>query len=390
MKSYLGEDEYKVYKLIWQRFVASQMPPAVFDLTVVEIEAAAPVGTRLQLRTTGSVPKFDGFLKIYEESKDKADAEDEALKHKLPPLAEGQALKLLAVKSEQHFTEPPPRYTEAALVKELEEKGIGRPSTYAAILSTIQDRGYVTKQGGKFQPTELGTVVNELLTTNFKDIFELQYTASMEEKLDEIEEGREKWTDTLADFYKRFSRNLAYAEKHMADYKRMEKPTEHVCEKCGQPMVIRWGKHGSFLACSGYPECTNTREVALDLPDLDSADAGQEKEEFCDNCGRPMVLKRGRFGPFWACTGYPECKTTRRLDGQQKQPDRALEEACPQCGKNLVVKFGRYGEFTACSGYPACKYIKQNLVPGFKCPKCKIGDVAEKRSRRGKTFFSCT
>ncbi|HWG36804.1 MAG TPA: type I DNA topoisomerase [Terriglobales bacterium] len=391
VKKYLGDDEFKVYKLIWQRFVASQMPSALFDQTAVEIEARAAGGDRYQLRTTGSVLKFDGFLKIYEESKDKSDDEDEALKHKLPPLAEKQALKLLSLKDEQHFTEPPPRYTEASLVKELEEKGIGRPSTYATILSTIQDRGYVTKTGGKFHPTELGTVVNELLTTNFKDIFELQYTARMEEKLDEIEEGRESWTDTLAEFYKRFSANLDYAEKHMQDYKRMETPTEHVCEKCGKPMVIRWGKHGSFLACSGYPECTNTREVALELSDLDSADVGQEKEEYCENCGRPMVLKRGRFGQFWACTGYPDCKTTRRLDAaQQKQPDRTLDEPCPQCGKNLVIKNGRFGEFTACSGYPACKYVKQNLVEGFKCPKCHQGDVAEKRSKRGKTFYSCT
>ena len=397
VRSYLGEDEYKVYKLIWQRFVASQMPPARFDQTSVEIAATAPAAPDpqaagvYQLRSSGSVLRFDGFLKVYEESKDKEDDEDEALKHKLPPLSDNQALKLLSVKDEQHFTEPPPRYTEAALVKELEEKGIGRPSTYAAILSTIQDRGYVTKVGGKFHPTELGTVVSEQLTKNFKDIFELQYTARMEEQLDEIEEGREKWTDAIGEFYKRFSANLEYAEKHMQDYKRMETPTEHVCEKCGKPMVIRWGKHGSFLACSGYPECTNTREVALELPDLDSADAGDaEKEEFCDNCGRPMVLKRGRFGQFYACTGYPDCKTTRRLDAQQKAPDRKLDDLCPQCGKQLVVKQGRFGEFTACSGYPECRYIKQNLVPDFKCPQCHEGDIAEKRSKRGKTFYGCT
>ncbi|MGH9475623.1 MAG: type I DNA topoisomerase [Terriglobales bacterium] len=389
IKKFLGEDEYKVYKLIWQRFVASQMPAAIFDQTGVDIRAKAGAA-EYQLRSTGSVLKFDGFLKVYEESKDNEDEEDVALKHKLPPLAPSQELKLLSVKSEQHFTEPPPRYTEASLVKELEEKGIGRPSTYVAILSTIQDRGYVTKVGGKFHPTELGQVVTELLTSNFKDIFELEYTARMEETLDEIEEGREKWTDALAEFYRRFSANLQYAEKNMQDYKRMEKPTEYVCEKCGKPMVIRWGKHGSFLACSGYPECTNTRELALEAPDLDSADASQEREEFCENCGRPMVLKRGRFGQFWACTGYPDCKTTRRLDAQPKQPDRKLDELCPQCGKPLVIKTGRFGEFTACSGYPECKYIKQNLVEGFKCPKCKVGDVAEKRSKRGKTFYSCT
>ncbi len=392
IKKYLGEDEYKVYKLIWQRFIASQMPAAVFDQTSVDVRATdsrEPAPVVYQLRATGSVLKFDGFLKVYDESKDKSDEEDEALKHKLPPLAAGQALKLLTLKPEQHFTEPPPRYTEASLVKELEEKGIGRPSTYAAILTTIQDRGYVTKTGGKFVPSELGMVVTDLLVENFRDIFDPLYTAKLEEELDEIEEGREKWTDAMQDFYKKFKRNMAYAEKHMANIKRMEKPTELVCEKCGKPMVVRWGKHGSFLACSGYPECTNTRELTVDLPDLESAEISpEENEEYCENCGRPMALKRGRFGQFMACTGYPECKTTRRLDQQQKQPDVALDEKCPQCGKSLVRKHGRYGEFVACSGYPDCKYIKQNLV-GVKCPQCGEGDLAEKRSRRGKIFYGC-
>lgn len=389
LRRYLGEDEFKVYKLIWQRFMASQMPPALFDQTSAEVRAKAKNGHEYQLRASGSVLKFDGFLKVYEESKDQADADDEALKHKLPPLANGQALKLLALKPEQHFTEPPPRYTEAALVKELEEKGIGRPSTYAAILSTIQERGYVTKTGGKFVPSELGMVVNDLLIENFQDIFDLQYTAKLEEELDEIGEGREKWTDAMREFYKKFSRNLSYAEKHMANIKRMERPTELSCDKCGKPMVVRWGKHGSFLACTGYPECTNTRELAVDLPDLDNAEISTEgNEEYCENCGRPMALKRGRFGQFMACTGYPECKTTRRLDGAQKKPDVPLEETCPQCGKNLVLKTGRYGEFTACSGYPACKFIKQNFV-GVKCPECRVGELAEKRSRRGKVFYGC-
>ncbi len=390
IKKYLNDDEYKVYKLIWQRFVASQMTPAVFDQTSVEIEASAQSGDRYQLRTTGSVLKFDGFLKLYEESKDRNDEEDEALKHKLPALKNGLDLKMIHLKKEQHFTEPPPRYTEASLVKELEERGIGRPSTYAAILSTIQDRGYVTKTGGKFLPTELGEVVTDLLVENFRDIFDVQYTAKLEEQLDQIEDGKEKWTDAMREFYRTFSENLEYAQKHMVDYKRLERPTEHVCEKCGKPMVIRWGKHGSFLACSGYPECTNTRELKLEAPDLEGADVSETNEEYCPNCGRPMALKRGRFGQFWACTGYPECKTTRRLDAPQKQPDRPLEEKCPECGKNLVVKQGRFGEFTACSGYPDCKYIKQNLVEGVKCPSCGKGDIAEKRSKRGKTFYGCT
>ena len=390
LKKYLNDDEYKVYKLIWQRFVASQMTPARFDQTTVEVEATAKNRDRYQLRTTGSVLKFEGFLKIYEESKDKADEDDEALKHKLPVLKNGQDLKMIQLKKEQHFTEPPPRYTEASLVKELEEKGIGRPSTYAAILSTIQERGYVTKLGGKFAPTELGDVVTDLLVSNFRDIFDVEYTARLEEQLDQIEDGKEKWTDAMRQFYNTFSENLAYAQKHMVDYKRLERPTEHVCEKCGKPMVIRWGKHGSFLACSGYPECSNTRELKLEAPDMEGADVSETNEEYCPNCGRPMALKRGRFGQFWACTGYPDCKTTRRLDAPAKQPDRPLEEKCPQCSKNLVAKQGRFGEFIACSGYPECKYIKQNLVEGMKCPSCGKGDIAEKRSKRGKVFYGCT
>ncbi|MGI9104120.1 MAG: type I DNA topoisomerase, partial [Terriglobales bacterium] len=245
VKQYLKEDEFKVYKLIWQRFVASQMNPAVFDQTSVDIEAKAN-GTSYLFRVTGSVLKFDGFLKIYEESKEGKDEEDEALKHKLPPLEQGQTLTLRELKPEQHFTEPPPRYNEASLVKELEERGIGRPSTYAAILSTIQERQYVTKTGGKFVPTEIGLVVTDLLVENFKDIFDPQYTARLEEDLDEIEEGKEKWTDTLGDFYKKFQKDLRYAEKHMENIKRMEKPTDEKSERCGAPLLINWGKHGSY------------------------------------------------------------------------------------------------------------------------------------------------
>ncbi|MGA8313690.1 MAG: type I DNA topoisomerase, partial [Terriglobales bacterium] len=219
IKQYLKEDEYKVYKLIWQRFVASQITPAVFDQTTVDIDAKSGAET-FWFRVTGSVPKFDGFLKVYEESKEGKDEEDEELKHKLPPLEAGQKLTLRELKPEQHFTEPPPRYNEASLVKELEERGIGRPSTYSAILSTIQERQYVQKLGGKFSPTEIGLVVTDLLVENFRDIFDVQYTARLEEELDEIEEGKETWTDALAEFYKRFYKDLRYAEKHMENIKR--------------------------------------------------------------------------------------------------------------------------------------------------------------------------
>ena len=396
MKQYLQEDEYKVYKLIWQRFVASQMNPAVFDQTTVDIDAKTKTGDVVyRFRVTGSVLKFEGFLKVYEESRDSKDEEDEALKHKLPLLVEGQKLTLKGLEPEQHFTEPPPRFNEASLVKELEERGIGRPSTYSAIISTIQERQYVQKVGGKFIPTEIGLVVTDLLVANFKDIFDPQYTARLEEELDEIEEGKETWTDALKDFYKKFEKELHYAEKHMENVKRMEKPTDEKCERCGSPLVIKWGKHGSFYACSAYDKtdpnsCTFTKENPIDLPDLDSADVQETtQEEYCENCGRPMVLKRGRFGQFMACTGYPDCKTTRRLDQGKKVPDIPLDEKCPQCGRNLLLRHGRFGEFISCSGYPECKWVKQNYI-GVKCPECKTGDLAEKKARRGNFFYGCS
>jgi len=395
IKQYLKEDEFKVYSLIWQRFVASQMTPAVFDQTTVDIDAKSGSET-FWFRVTGSVEKFDGFLKVYKESREGKDEEEEELKHKLPPLEAGQKLTLKSLNPEQHFTEPPPRYNEASLVKELEERCIGRPSTYSAILSTIQERQYVQKIGGKFSPTEIGLVVTDLLVENFPDIFDIQYTARLEEELDEIEEGKEGWTQALAGFYKKFEKDLRYAHKHMENIKRMEKPTDEKCERCGSPLVIKWGKHGSFYACSSYdkenPEsCTFTKENPINLPDLDSADVQETgaAEEYCENCGRVMVLKRGRFGQFMACTGYPDCKTTRRLDQGKKVPDIPLDEPCPKCGRNLMIRHGRYGEFTSCSGYPDCKYVKQNFI-GVKCPDCKEGDLVEKKARKGNTFYGCS
>jgi DNA topoisomerase-1 len=395
IKKYLQEDEYKVYKLIWQRFVASQMNAAIFDQTGVDIEAKA-ANESFTFRVTGSVLKFEGFLKVYVEAKEGKDEEEEELKHKLPPLEIGQSLTLRELKPEQHFTEPPPRYNEASLVKELEERGIGRPSTYATILSTIQERQYVQKLGGKFVPTEIGLVVTDLLVANFPDIFDPQYTARLEEELDEIEEGKEKWKDALGEFYKKFEKDLRYAQKHMENIKRMEKPTEEKCERCGSPLVLKWGKHGSFFACSAYKKddpasCTFTKENPINLPDLDTAEMPEtSSEEYCENCGRVMVLKRGRFGQFMACTGYPDCKTTRRLDQGRRVPDVPLDEVCPHCGRTMVLRHGRYGEFISCSGYPECKYIKQNFI-GVKCPQCKEGELAEKKARRrGNIFYGCS
>ena len=309
IKHYLGPDEYKLYKLIWQRFLASQMKPALFDQTSVEILAE-----KYMFKATGSVLKFDGFLKVYAEGKDEKDEEDEELEHKLPVLTEGEILRLNRLLPEQHFTQPPPRFTEATLVKMLEEKGIGRPSTYATILTTIQDREYVVKQEGKFSPTELGFVINDVLVASFADIFDIQYTARMEEELDEIEEGKIAWTQALQEFYGKFEVDLKSAGERMGVIREPE-PTDEKCEKCGSPMVIRWGRHGRFMACSAYPECKNTREIAREgaTANAEGKAEVEQIEELCENCGRPMTLKRGRFGQFLACTGYPECKTTKKL-----------------------------------------------------------------------------
>jgi DNA topoisomerase-1 len=386
---YLAEDEMKLYRLVWNRFIASQMMPSLYDQTTIDVAATGKNGLEYLFRATGSVLKFDGFLKVYQEGKDQADEEDEELKHRLPAVSEGERLRLRALKHEQHFTEPPPRYNEATLVKKLESDGVGRPSTYASILSTIQEREYVRKEGGRFQPTELGKVVTDLLLESFDDIFEVKYTARMEEELDEIEEGKLDWRVAMAEFYEKFDRDLKHAEEHMTDIKRMEKPTDLTCEKCGKALVIKWGRHGSFIACTGYPDCTYTRELPVDLTDVVQADlAEQGEEEYCENCGRPMVLKKGRFGTFFACSGYPDCKTTKQIGGQQKKPDQPLDEKCPNCGSHLALKTGRFGEFTACSNYPACKYVKQKTI-GVKCPECSEGEISERRSRKGKTFYGC-
>ena len=390
---FLSEDELKLYRLIWMRFVASQMTPAVFDQTTIEVDARGSDGADYLLRATGSVPKFDGFMAIYEEGKDQKDAEDDELRNRLPEVEQGESLKLKSIHPEQHFTEPPPRFTEATLVKELEADGVGRPSTYASILSTIQEREYVKKEGGRFHPTELGEVVSELLTDAFDDIFDVKYTARMEEELDEIEEGKLDWRMAMSEFYERFKKDLDDAARTMRDIKRMEIPTDVVCEKCGKPMVIKWGKHGKFLACTGYPECSNTREVNVNVAGLEEGAqvevSEQDAEEYCVNCGRPMVLKKGRFGTFYACTGYPDCKTTKQIGQAQKKADVPLEEKCPQCGHNLAIKSGRFGEFTACSNYPKCKYVRQQTI-GVPCPQCSEGEISQRRSRTGKTFYGCT
>jgi len=397
VKRFLGADEYKLYRLIWQRVVASQMNPAIFDQTTIDIAA----GDYL-LRATGSVEKFNGFRAVYEEGKDEKVEmeEDEELKHRLPAVDQGEHLKLHKILPEQHFTEPPPRYNEATLVKALEEKGIGRPSTYASILSVIQNRAYVEKTQGRFYPTHLGVVVSDLLVKNFSDIFDVAYTARMEEELDEVEEGKMTWTDALDEFYKKFKKDLRMAEREMEDIKGEGVPTEEKCEKCGKPMNIRLGRNGQFLACTGYPDCDGTRDVTSEVAakygvSAPAAPAAPEvPEQACEKCGKPMAVKRGRFGFFLACTGYPECRNTKKIVMKEGSAtavaDVPLEEKCPECGNHLVKKHGRFGEFIACSNYPKCKFVKRQTL-GIACPeKGCTGELVVRRTKRGKTFYGCS
>jgi len=368
------EDLVKLYTLIWNRFVACQMAPAVFDQTAIEIDAG-----RVGLRASGQVMRFPGFLEVYAESTEDA-ASDEEGTGSLPEVKEGETLRLLGERPEQHFTQPPPRFSEATLVRELEEKGIGRPSTYAAILSTIQDRGYAEKREGRLHPTELGVVVNGLLVKSFPDILNADFTAQMEEQLDEVEEGAADWVKLLKEFYAPFERDLDRAKVEMRDLKREEQPTEEVCEKCGKPMVIKWGRNGHFLACTGYPECRNTKEYTRN-PDgtLTVLPTTRPSDQTCPTCASPMVVRRGRFGEFLACSRYPECKTTSPV---------SLGVACPRpgCGGYLSEKRSRRGKvFYGCSNYAKskCDFVSWDRPIAKACPQCGAAFIVQKVLKSG-------
>ena len=379
IKQFLKRDQYALYDLIWKRFVASQMKPAIFDVTTVDIKAG-----KYTFRANGSIIKFRGFMSVYLEGKD--DSLEEDKESILPELIENQILQLLGLTPEQHFTQPPPRYSESTLVKALEEKGIGRPSTYADILSKIQDRDYVVKERGRFMPTEMGTLVNALLVKSFPEVIDVEFTAKMETELDDVEDGKRRWVEVLEEFYGPFSQSLKKApETIRAAKKDMEEVTDEVCEVCGKNMVIKWGRYGRFLACSGYPECKNTKELNHE------EEASQETtEEVCEKCGSPMVVKTGRYGKFLACSAYPECKNTKQIGQDKKAPDEPTDEICENCGSPMVIKTGRYGRFLACSKYPECKTARP-LSIGVDCPKPDCdGYIAEKRSKRGRVFYGCS
>ncbi len=369
-----SDDLLRLYTLIWNRFVACQMVPAVFDQTTIEIEAG-----RVGLRATGQVMKFAGFLEVYAETVEDAVNEDEA-SGALPGVEEGEILRLLAVDPQQHFTQPPPRFSEATLVKELEEKGIGRPSTYAAILSTIQERGYAEKKEGRLHPTELGGMVNTLLVKSFPEIVSTDFTAQMEEQLDQVEEGQADWVKLLQRFYEPFKLDLEKAKIEMRDLKREEQPTDQICEKCGKSMVIKWGRNGHFLACTGYPECRNTKEYTKRADgSIEIVSTTRPTDQVCPNCGSPMVIRRGRFGEFQACSRYPECKTTSPI---------SLGVACPKpdCGGYLTEKRSKRGKvFFGCSNYSKtkCDFVSWDRPIPQPCPQCGAAFLVQKVSKAG-------
>jgi DNA topoisomerase-1 len=390
LREILSREQYRLYDLIWKRFVASQMAAALFDSTTVDIGA----GRKLQaagaqaattdpytFRATGSVLKFPGFLAVYNVSLDEGE-EDEDSERKLPPLTEREVLDLIQLLSLQHFTEPPPRFTEASLVKEMERLGIGRPSTYAPTISTIIDRKYIEASEKKLLPTTLGRVVTELLIGHFPNIVDYGFTSSMEQQLDDIAEGQKKWVPVLRDFYGPFERTLATAKETMRNIKREDVSAGLGCPKCGTgELMIKFGRNGEFLACNRYPECDFTSDFHRDSEGqilLDAASAPETSDVMCNLCGKPMIIKKSRFGPFLGCSGYPECKNTRRIgkDGKPVPLPEPTGVACPKCNQGeLMQRRGKFGRpFFGCNRYPKCDYLVNDLaevaqyVPGAEAP----------------------
>ncbi len=391
VRRYLRRDMFQLYSLIWDRFVASQMVPAVYDQTAFEI----PVKEAL-FRATGQQIKFDGFMKVYIEGRDERapqangeDDDDEVqdLDGVLPDLQKGDALNLLSMDPRQHFTQPPPRFTQASLIKELDENGIGRPSTYAAIISNILDREYVSQnESRQLVPTDLGFLVTDLLVESFPDILNVEFTAGMEDQLDKIEDGKEKWTKTMKRFYTPFERDLKKAAKEMRDVKRQEVPTDIDCEKCGAKMVIKWGRNGEFLACPQYPECKTTKNFKRDEEGKIEVVVEEDVNETCELCGRPMLLRWGKFGRFLGCSGYPECKNIQPLE---KPVDLGIK--CPECKEgNIKERKSRWGKvFYGCDKYPECKFATWDKPMPTPCPNCDSPILVEKVTKRAGRVHRC-
>ena len=380
LRSHLSSEQYRLYDLIWKRFIASQMTPAVLDQTTIDISAGGYF-----FRATGSVIKFNGFMAVYMESNDevpiqnRGNSDEEAI---LPPVKVGQVLSLLKLDPKQHFTQPPPRYTEATLVKELEAKEIGRPSTYAAIISTIQDREYVVKEKGSFMSTDIGKLVNQLLIKGFPNILEVQFTAKMEELLDTIADGKVDWVKVMRDFYQPFLLSLAAApDKMYKARKDMEEESEEICEKCGSNMIVKWGRYSRFLGCSNYPECRNTK--SLEAESAQPAEP-EETDEVCDKCQKPMVIRTSRSGgKFLACTGYPKCKNAKPINIGIDCPE-------PGCDGYLGERHSRRGKpFYGCSNYPDCDFAVWDKPLPQKCPDCNAPFILEKTTKAKGKHLAC-
>lgn len=387
---FLSPDQLKLYRLIWTRFLSSQMTSAVIDQTSLDIDATihGRPGAAM-FRASGSVMKFPGFLIAWEQEHSE-ESEEEKAKEKaekeLPPVEDHEVLKFLSAEASQHFTQPPPRYNDATLVKTLEELEIGRPSTYAPILSTIQERGYVERiEGGRYRPTELGSLITDLLLKHFEDILNVTFTASLEAQLDRVEEGEIEWQKAVASFYDPFLKRMDSAQIEMRNVKKeLEVATEVVCDKCGAMMTVKWGRHGKFLACPNYPNCRNTKPLEEGPDGKISGKVEEELKETCEKCGKPMVFKQGRFGRFIACSGYPECKTTKAIK-------QTIGMKCPKCQEgDVVMKRSRKGRsFYGCSAYPKCDFVTWGKPVEKLCPSCGATYLTEKYSKRDGLALVC-
>ncbi len=368
IKGYLNKEQNLLYELIWKRAIASQMAAAVYDTLTVDIHAQPTKKKKAYLlQTKASSLRFPGFMALYIEGLDEEkDEYDEGTSVKVPKLTENELLRLVELYPEQFFTQPPPRYTEATLIKSLEQKGIGRPSTYAPIISTIVDRGYVYKDSGKLKPEEIGIIVNDLLVKSFPNIVDFNFTAKMEDELDEIAKGKMKWVSVIRSFYSPFEKDLLNAQEKL---EKIVIKSEETCPECGKPMVMKSSRYGKFLACSNYPECMGKKSINSSRG-ASAAAAPEVSNEPCPICSKNMVVRKSRFGKFLACPDYPKCsgkKTMQRKpfgDGKGKDSDskpETTDEKCPKCGEPMVIRAGRFGKFLACSAYPKCKTTKKIL-----------------------------
>ncbi|MEW6671073.1 MAG: type I DNA topoisomerase [Thermodesulfobacteriota bacterium] len=386
VSAFLSKDQLALYRLIWQRFIASQMKEALIDQNSISIKAGAYV-----FNASGSSIKFPGFMVLYLSADD--EMESEKKKEMLPPLTPGTALNLNKFEPRQHFTLPPPRFSEASLVKELEENGIGRPSTYAAILSTIREKGYVELLKGYFKPTELGYIVTDLLVESFPDLLDVEFTAKMEEDLDRVEAAEADATDLLSRFYDHFKEKIDAASTDMLSVKGVGFSTGLACPQCGQTLHIKVGKNGHFLACSGYPKCTYSSDYTRDEKGIIQPAGAVEAEvtdKICEKCGKPMVIKQGKFGRFLACSGYPDCKNTQSLNSNGNGQDTGV--ACPRegCDGHLLEKKSKRGKiFYGCNRFPACSFAIWDKPVARDCPRCGAGLLVEKSNKKQGSFYLC-